>query len=470
MSGLLYVLVLVRPFNLLDLYQTPQLELYKLSQDRPLARWCLAALFLIQGGLYWLGWRLTQRARGRAAWLVVLGGAAVLGASLLFLYPIGAADVFDNIGHGRILGVYGANPFRVVMTDFTNDPFLPYMAWRRTPSAYGPAWELLAAVTARLAGDGIVANVLAFKLLGGLFLVASMGVTAAILRRLAPERALAGVLFLGWNPVILYETWGNGHNDIVMVFWILVAAWALIGRHHTLAILSLLVGALIKYIPLLMLPAAGLIALRETRTTRRRLRFLVLTGILAGLLVTLSYGPFWYGVETLSIDRRAQLFTTSLPAAVVALFQDQPNIERVKMVTSRVAAGVTVLFSLWQGLQAYRDRSPFAFARVSLYILLFYLLLTCLWFQTWYAVWPLALATLLPAGRAVYLALITAFVALMAKQFIVGPELLWIRPLPPKWWRELRLGPMVHAVPWLYALMAAWRARFESISLSKKKG
>jgi hypothetical protein len=54
------------------------------------------------------------------------------------MYPIDAADIFDNIIHGRIWGVYGANPFQQVAQDFQNDPFYHYVAWRRTTSAYGP--------------------------------------------------------------------------------------------------------------------------------------------------------------------------------------------------------------------------------------------------------------------------------------------------------------------------------------------
>ena len=49
LGGLLYLLVLVRPFNLLDLYQFPHLDLHKLSENRPMARWSLLALFLVQG-------------------------------------------------------------------------------------------------------------------------------------------------------------------------------------------------------------------------------------------------------------------------------------------------------------------------------------------------------------------------------------------------------------------------------------
>ncbi len=460
MNLLLYLLAFVRPYNLFDLYQRPRLELYQISKDYPMARWLLVAVFLIQGALYWLGWRLAQRTRGRAAWIVVLGGAAAFSVALLFIYPFDAADIFDNILHGRILGVYGANPFRRIAAQFSEDPFLPYMAWRRTPSAYGPAWEVMATLTARIMGNSIIANVIAFKLLVGTFLAASVGVVAAILRRLAPEQALAGVLWLAWNPVVLYETLGNGHNDIVMVFWMLVATWALLRQRYTLSILSLVVGALVKFVPLLMLPAAGLIALRELRNARARLRFLAVTTFSALLLFALAYGPFWYGIETLGIDRRTRLFTASLPAVVYALLQPQIGADRASSAIGGVAAGLTFLFAIWQGIRAWRDHSQLSFIQVTFNILMFYLLLTCLWFQQWYAVWPLAIAALLPSGPSVYLAFVFSYATLLAKQLIFGPMFFWIRPLPPKPWRELRFGPTVLGVPWLYALLVFWHTRF----------
>jgi hypothetical protein len=460
LSLLLYLLAFVRPYNLFELYQRPRLELYDISKDYPMARWLLVAVFLIQGALYWLGWRLAQRTRARAAWIVVLGSAAAFSAALLFMYPLDAADIFDNIMHGRILGVYGANPFRQIAARFSEDPFLPYMAWRRTPSAYGPAWEVMAAVTARMVGDNIVANVIAFKLLVAAFLAASVGVVAATLRHLAPERALAGVLWLAWNPVVLYETLGNGHNDIVMVFWILAAAWALLRQRYTLSILSLMAGALVKFVPLLILPAAGLIALRELGNARARLRFLIVTTFSALLLFALAYGPFWYGIETLGIERRTRLFTASLPAVIYALLQPRMGAEHASSVIGGIAAGLTLLFAIWQGIRAWQNRSQLSFVQATFNILMFYLLLTCLWFQQWYAVWPLAIAALLPAGPPVYLAFVLSYATLLAKQLIFGPMFFWIRPLPPKPWRELRFGPTVLGVPWLYALFVFLHTRF----------
>ncbi len=470
LSVVCYAVFFVRTFGLLPWADQPLLDLYRLSAADPLARLRLIAGYLILGALYWLGWRAAQHARGRAAWTAVLGAALASSAVLLFLYPFGAADIFDNILHGRIFGVYRANPFHDVIRQFGQDPFFAYTAWRRAPSAYGPAWELLAGALAwvadravglvRLSPDlsdsdtlrlTVLSNVLAFKLLGVASLAACGGLVATILRRFAPERALAGVLLLAWNPIVLVETIGQGHNDLAMMAWVLAATWALTRQRFTLAVLALVTGALIKFIPVLLIPAAGLIALRSLLTWRARGRFVIVTGLLAAALVLAAYAPFWIGPDTLSIDRRQALFTTSLPAAAWAVLQEPWGAAVAGTRVSLVAAGLTVGFTLWQAIRAGRDPNWLGFARAAFAIVVFYLLVTCLWFQNWYAVWPLALAALLPVGFEVRLAMVLGFASL-AKPLIFEPLWLWQRPLPPKPWRELRLGPAVLALPWLYVL------------------
>jgi alpha-1,6-mannosyltransferase len=366
--------------------------------------------------------------------------------------------MFDYIMHGRILGVYGGNPFVQVGASFPQDPFLPYTAWRDTPSAYGPLWVLPTGAIAALAGNGVVANVLAFKLLGGVFLAASVAVVGAILRRVAPDRALAGVLLLAWNPLVLYETLGHGHNDIAMAFWILAAVWALVSRRYTLSILALVAGALTKFVPVLLIPAAGLIALRDLPDRRARWRFLVLAGVSAILLAGLAYAPFWHGVETLGVGRRGGLYTASLPAFAFVLLSRPLGEGVAAWAVSTTAAGLTALFALWQAVRARQDRSWWSFPQAAFNILMFYLLLTCLWFQQWYAVWPLGLAALLPAGRGAFLGVLFSFTVL-AKPLVFEPMWLWLRPFPTRLWRELRLGPAVMALPWLLALYHICRSR-----------
>ncbi|MCL4302214.1 MAG: DUF2029 domain-containing protein [Anaerolineae bacterium] len=452
MSFLIYLFALVYPYNLFELSPYPRLAVYRFAENNPWMIGWLASVFVIQCGLYWLGWRVAQQARGRAAWLTVLGGALAFSVVLLFLYPFDAADIFDYIMYARISGIYGGNPFREVAQQFGQDPFYPYAAWPGTPSDYGPIWEALAGGVARLAGDSIITNVVAFKLLCGLFLATAIGLVAIILRRVAPERALAGVTLLAWNPVLLYETMGNGHNDIAMAVWLLAATWAILSRRYTLAVLALLLGALIKFIPLLLLPLIGVVALRDLADWRARLRFLTVTTLAGVTLMVIIYSPYWYGLESLGIGRRAQIFTASLPAAIRAWLQLNWGITGIDWQVNAVVASLTLLFVLWQSWRVWREPSWLRFCQATLNILLFYLLLACTWFQQWYLVWPLCVAALLPPGPAVYLTLLSGSYTLLSKHLIFGPLIFKLYPLPENL-REIWFAPAVLGLPWLYATL-----------------
>jgi hypothetical protein len=458
LSALIYQVVFVRSFNLIELYDQPLLDLKRVSQSDPWIVWKVAVAFAVLGGLYWLAWRAALKARGRSAWLIVLGGAVVFGILLLFVFPYDAADVFDNILRGRITAVYGFSPFQDVPDRFLADPFYPYMAWRHMTSLYGPGWEATAGLAAKVAGDSVISNVLAAKLMLGAFLVGSIALTIAILRRIAPERALAGALLLAWCPLILHETIGMGHNDIAMIFWVILAVWCLLNRRYTLTILALVVGALFKYLPLMLVPLAGLIALRDLTAARARWRFLAVTVSATVGVILLISAPFLNGANVLNIDLHARLFASSVPAAIYFGLVPALGEDTAGQVVGLAAIMLTAFFVLWQSLRAARDRTDLSFTYAAFYMLMFYLLVTAPWFQHWYVIWPLVIAALFPPSRPVWLAALFGTVAII-KFFVITPLFLWDRLAPGTAAVELWFGPAIMAIPCAYAIFAAWRAR-----------
>jgi hypothetical protein len=466
-SLLIYVFAFLLPINLLDRYDQPRLDLRLLLHQGTPAYLRLGLAFIGVWALYLLGYRISLRLEGSRAWLVVLAGMTAFILVFLFVAPFDAADIYDNIMHGRILGVYGANPFQQVIAGFPDDPFYEYAAWRRARSAYGPLWESLAGLTAWLAGDGIIANVLAFKILPGLFHVAAVALVVFYLKREAPEKALRGALLLGWNPMVLYETWGNGHNDIAMVFWFLLAAWWIARQRYAFAVLSLLAGALMKFLPILLVPAVLLMAWRSLSSLGARLGFLLRTG-LAGILMTAAvYYPFWNGLASFSVERRMNMFTTSIPSVLYRLLKPMLGMHESAHLVSLGALGLLLVFVILQSLRV--KQSPRDFAQLTFNILAFYLMITCLWFLQWYSIWLVALAPLLPSPSR-NLALVFSF-WVVSQQLVFGP--LYV---PTIYWRpetamylEPLLALTVLGVPWLYALWILYKRRtdWQAVLLSR---
>ncbi|HJW84085.1 MAG TPA: hypothetical protein VJ754_07255 [Anaerolineae bacterium] len=438
--------------------------------------------FAVLSGLYYLAWRVCRgriagEAERRAAWRALTAGLVIVNLSMLWLYPIGAADVFDNIARGRITAQHGGNPFYDTPADYRRDPFRAYVAWPRSTSAYGPVWEWLAAGASRMAGDNVLANVLVFKTLGLIFYIGGIVLIARILHRHAPERALQGVCLFAWNPLLIYATAGNAHNDIAMVFLVLLAIDTLSRRRFTLAATWLAAGALIKFIPILLLPVVIAAGLRAIPTPRRRIRLLLNTGLACATLVIAAFAPFWRGGDPLNLERRSQLFTSSLAAVAQAQLEAPLGREASQRLISTAALVLTGLIVLDQARRVWSQPSPgknesswLVPIRAATVILLFYLLVTCLWFQPWYAIWPLALAALLPEGALARTAVLLSYAALW-KAIIFNLFLFPGGKLPPRTWRETLLGPATLGLVWLYAgyalvahrrsriAMRRWRAR-----------
>lgn len=449
-SFLIYFSMITLRAPLSQLYNRKLLDLGTLFKRDPIPALEIMAGFLILGALYAAAYWCVQQGHNRGAWLLVFGWMVLFTIPLLLVYPYGASDIFDNIVHGRILGIYRANPFSLAAVNFKNDPFVAYSFWKNAPSAYGPLWEVMAGAAARLAGNGIVTNIFVFKLLPGLFLFGSAVLVALLLQKSSPAKALAGVVLLAWNPLVLYETLGNGHNDIVMAFWILAAALALQHKRFTIAIAMLTIGGLVKYIPFLFIPIAGMIALSSLPGIKARIKFLIFTIIIILVLLTAGFLPFWIGPETLSLARRAHLFTSSIPTIIYLKLIPFIGESAAGNSVSAVAALITLGFTLWQAFQVRRNPNWISFLRASFYVIIFYLLVACPLFQVWYAIWPIVIAAPLVSGAEVGLAVLFSFTALL-KAFFVRPLWFWNNPSPDRLVREttVMLGSL--GLAWLFS-------------------
>lgn len=457
-SWVIYSEVFSRIAFLPDLFGQPfltgqQVTMHTIDQGLGYARAELILSFVALGILYYMAWKAAHYIHNWVDWAIVLIAAFGFGFALLYMYPFGAADIFDNIVHARIFDFYGGNPFVNLIRQYPSDPFIPYVAWPNDPSAYGPLWELAAGMAIRLAGPDMLASILNLKLLPALFWALSLGVAGVMLLHSEKRPALPYMLLLAWNPLLLYEVWGNGHNDMMMAFFILAAAWMIMEKRYSLAVVSLVAGGLVKYIPILLLPIVGLIALRALPDNRRRLLFILSSGVLSIGLIVLAFSSFWVGIQTLSIDRRELMLSGTLPSAIYSILVDGTfhldKISTAKTITS-LLMWITVAYAFFEGFRAMSKPTWQSYVNHAFYVLMFYLLVTCPWFQQWYAIWPLVLLPFLePQAR--NLALIFGF-SVLGKQLWVDPWLYWSAVRSPLPAREIAFAVSNLIFGWLFSL------------------
>jgi len=407
-------LAYVRLYPLITYAQASQpLDLEKLSRSRP---WAAYVYVLGLGALFVLFWRALRIVQGAHVPLrLVLFFGILFGLILVWLYPITANDLFRYVLRARLRVVYGANPYLVPLSDFPDDPLLSFAGeWAGHLSPYGPAWELLAEGVARLGFQGLVSGALAYKVV---VLLAYLACTGLLIW--GTKGDAQAVLLFAWNPLVLIQGPGNGHNDLLMLAWALLGllfwerkrSWALAVVGVTLAVLTKLAAALLA--PLLMIAV-----LRGRRGWWRRAAVLLGAGGLALVVTVLSYIPFWPIWESLSgvLEELSRSYTYTIAALLRMILRELMSNE-VALAISRTLVGeslssdqlsrlvfravgrvIFLVYYLWALVRLWQRRLRLAEAGFLVY---FVYLLTATGYRIWYPLWlvPLAALHLTPRAR-----------------------------------------------------------------------
>lgn len=370
-------------------------DLEKLARGRRWAAYVYVGALAAQFVILALAARVAPRVRRPLP--IVVGVGALAGLVLVGLYPVTAIDVFAYVVRGRMAALYGANTLAIAPDQFPGEPLLSFLGeWSTFTSPYGPFWELIGAGVAGSGARGALSGALAFKLLAW---VAYLGATLALIP--AVRGNAAALLLWAWNPLILLQGPGNGHNDLLMLFFLVVAAAAwLRWQNWMVAALAAALAVLVKATAVIFVPLLVIDALRAQPTWGRRLGVLAAMGALGGGLALLVYLPFWPPWESLGgLPAHMAVQRTYTPAALArmaAVALGAPG----SLAADAVRTAGLAIFALTYAWLAWRlatGRTTLAAAAFWAY---FAYLLAAPGFRIWYAAWPLPFAALAHAEGA----------------------------------------------------------------------
>jgi alpha-1,6-mannosyltransferase len=225
----------------------------------------------------------------RTTVILAVGAHAVVATLPLLV----SRDVYSYIAYGNIAGIHHANPYIHTPIDFPRDAVASLVGpkWLSTPAVYGPSFTGFASVVVRLV-DAVWAQVQVFRMTA---LAASLGTLALIAttaRRVRPSRAAFAVAAFGTNPVVLFQSVGSGHNDLLVALAVAGAFALVLARRELLAVAALTLGGLVKVtagLPLLLL----IVWCVAHAPAGRRLRTLLSHAGLAVAIAALFAAPFF---------------------------------------------------------------------------------------------------------------------------------------------------------------------------------
>jgi len=475
LSAVVYLLIFSLPYPLSQHYnKIPPVDYAKLSDYSAIGFISYLVGLALAFALYLWALRLIMRSSGEVSRAVislrfVLLTGALLAVVLLLSYPLGAIDVFVYAIYTRGWALHGLNPLAVSPAQYPpGDPWLSLAAeWINAPSPYGPVWQVLSLGAYYAGGGDFLLQVYALKVLAILAYLGCAILIYRILRQTRSEWALAGTLAFAWNPLVLIEVAQNAHNDIVMIFFMLAAVWALVhtAKHSErnevksknapgwlyslLVCVFLALSVLTKFITIVIVPFFLLALMSRGQRWPDRIARLIGFGVLIGTLVVIGTLPLWPGWDQWAVVQGADSAGRSILALLVLTLRDAFKLDSAFDVARRALLGLYVLiyvYALWRVFKIFwrsqEDRSEAIVQQTlaSSFLALFWLLLLVMpIFHAWYLLWCFPLAVLLlPQRRLLDAAIVFSITALA-----IIPYFETIRVWVPELLRNPLLGHII---------------------------
>lgn len=440
-SGLLYLLVFTLPFPLANLYTTiPPVDYTKLTGYSPsgflIYVFSICSLF----GLYFGAIQLSLPGERKPPVITptyILLSGFIFALILIFSYPLTAIDLFVYAIWTRGWALYGLSPLSTPPELLpTSDPWLGLAGeWVDAASPYGPVWEWLSLGAFYLSGGQYLDHLILLKIIGALVYLGCAGLVYQILKRLQPEWATAGTIAFAWNPLVLFESVQNAHNDMLMTFFLLLALWLFaflpeakeVWRYRLFIFLmafALALSILVKFVTILVVPFfLGVIAFYQPSWGRRLSLFVGLGLLIAGIFIG-GMAPMWPGWENWAVLRVGSGAGRSLLALLILGLRNFLGTNLAFDLASNLILavfGFIYLYYLWSifkaGPQIARQSTRYTFnllVSAAFFTLFWYVLLVAPVFHAWYLLWFLPLASFLyPQQRPLGAAIVFSMTALL---------------------------------------------------------
>jgi alpha-1,6-mannosyltransferase len=368
--------------------------------------------------------RFRSEPPSRDARILAIAFPVAFNALLVFVPPSTSIDLLSYISHGYIATELDGNPHLDPSSGVAQTPLgaeLVRYGWRpvHPASPYGPLWTRVEAAAVRVV-DGVGGQLVALKLI---VVAASLGSALLIWKILGdvrPEHQFVGTLAYLWNPLIVVEVAAEGHNDSLMVFFVLLALLLTIRRRASSGIGAMFLGVLTKYVPLLFMPIQLLYSWRTRASTTRFAKQIAAGVIAAAILATVLFGGLWAGSRTFDAVRAAAEpgFSGSTRTMVELAFSriGSGTVEAI------VDVAVIIAFAVFIGVVAWFVEGKDDLLRACAIVSLAYLFVASPSYWPWYAVLPVALLAVAPMRHA----LLLLFVVSLGSRLAAPLDLLFV--------------------------------------------
>ena len=256
----------------------------------------------------------------KTIWFLIIATTVIL----TFSYNAFSYDLFNYMFDAKIVTYYNQNPYVHKALDYASDPMLSFMHWTHRVFPYGPVWLALT-VPLSIGLKFFLPTFFLFKILISMSFLGTVFFIGKILQKFSLKDELFGVAFFALNPLVIIESLVSAHNDIVMMFFAMVAVYLLMNKKYVRSLILLILSIGVKFATAFVLPIYLLVYFFEKKKmVNWKIIFSLITILMIIPVILASYRTNfqpWYLLNILPlaalVSRNYYIF---IPSVILSLF------------------------------------------------------------------------------------------------------------------------------------------------------
>ena len=313
--------------------------------------------------------------------------------SILFtiVLPFTSTDIYYYMSTGWSESHYKVNPYYTSVYELKenrqieNDEMLEKMPeiWKKTTIVYGPLWPLMCKILTSISLGNLEIGLMIFKIFNLIIHI----LNCYIISKTTNKKKL--ILIYGLNPLILFEALSNVHNDIMVVFFILLSLYFVRKKKQIIpAVIMLACGAALKYYTVLLAPFIVLYHFRRCNLWKKIL-YSILLAIIFILVLAMFYCIYAENIDILKGLEVQQGKITKSIYLVIAMYPTL-SVSRAMLISSIVMKIFIIMYIVLIIINLLKKSDKMRFSkyiRKYNFILLIFIFFVITNFQIWYIMW-----------------------------------------------------------------------------------
>lgn len=319
----------------------------------------------------------------------------IIAILMLFYFPVISSDLFPYIARGRMVSLYGKNPYIYTYSQFKFDDLYSYLgvAWSNSRTVYGPVFLNISALLSFIGQKSIILSILAFKA-GAL-----IANTCSIYLISKLTKSNKAVFLYALNPFFIVELLGELHLDVYLVALLLSSIYFYTKQDKKSALtgnILLLSSILTKYITAILAPFLVIYISSKEPELRKRIQLIFYMGVSAVILTVYFFYPYWNGVDTFGRVHEL-LRMQATPSPLIILISSVTKLLNITDISSQINIGrfIFLIIYIYYLLKFFIKKRNYEELLIAMSISsLSFVLLVFSWWHYWYLITPITLLIL----------------------------------------------------------------------------